>query len=346
MLIPVFLLLAGVAAADSSPQGNGVIGGVVVNASDEKPAAGVEVVLRVRVEDEFLPWEKTTADAQGKFMFRKLPVGDQYDYLPGANLGGIHYPGPHVRLSRQRPVAGIRLAVRDTVTYPNPLRARRHEILIRPESGAVKVTETIVVENPDSRCYVGQARDDKTEPVTLQLSIPADFLRVTFDQEFFGRRFSLAGGKLVTSIPWTPGQRELKFSYVLANSHGHFRLERPLDLPCSDLRVAVESQSPEEVVCNLGGKPLREGGSVVFESADRTLPAGEVVSVEVGHLPVPFMAYARWIAAAVLAALIGGASVLAARRRRRAEACAKAHHRPRSAKRRDSNASTSRIGRL
>ena len=44
---------------------------------------------------------------------------------------------------------------------------------------------------------------------------PADFQKVTFHEEFFGRAFAMRDGKLVTSIPWEPGQRVLAFTYFL-----------------------------------------------------------------------------------------------------------------------------------
>ena len=109
----------------------------------------------------------------------------------------------------------------------------------------LRVTESMLIDNPGTACYVGQAAGEDAAPVTLQLAIPANFAQVTFAGEFFGRRFSLTGGKLVTGVPWPPGQRELRFSYVLANAERHRVWQRPLDLPSSGVRVSVRTGRPD-----------------------------------------------------------------------------------------------------
>ena len=61
-----------------------------------------------------------------------------------------------------------------------------------------------MIENPASSTYVGLTPEGNEEPVTLQLGIPADFERITFNKESHGRQFSVVGGSLATGIPWTP----------------------------------------------------------------------------------------------------------------------------------------------
>lgn len=315
MFVDILLALAVAAAQTPTPTAHGVIAGVVVHAGDEKPAARAEVTLRATVEGELVPVAQTTADDQGRFFFRQLPTDPQIEYLPGANRDGIHYPGRPIRLSEKEPGAGARLIVHDAIRSPCPLVAKRHEIVIRPQPGAVQVIETILVENPTSSCYVGQAADSKSEPVTLRLSIPSDFTETTFQKEFFGRRFSLSAGKLVTSVPWTPGTRELKFTYLLANPKGQFHWQRPLDLPCSDFTLTIRSQQPDDMACDLGVKPERSAGQVTYRIQGRQLPVGQVIHVDLGRVPVRWTEYARWIALAILLAAVAGASLLLLRQR-------------------------------
>jgi len=317
MLHPAIVLVTCLLASGEAPASDGVIGGVVVNAVDQKPVAGADVVLRLAVEDHVVPLAQTTTGKDGKFLFRGLRVGSEYEYQPGANRAGVHYPGPHLRLSPRRPVEAVRLEVRDAITHPSPLRVKRHDVLLRPEPGMVTVTETMLVENPTEGCYVGRPIQGQAEPITLALSIPSDFDRVTFAQEFFGRRFSVQGKKVVTSIPWTPGERELKFTYTLANPRGQFRWERPLDLPTSEFRVIVETDQPQDVLWNLADEPLRQAGRVVFACDERALPAGQVVRIEIGRLPVSAMAYARWMALAILVASVTVTALVLRRRRNR-----------------------------
>jgi len=316
------MILAGLLAAccvvtGDAPAREGVIAGNVVNSSaGRSPAGPTEVVLRLHIDGQLLPYRQTTADAQGRFRFEDLPVGEQYQYAPGANWDGIHHPGPRLRLTPQRPRAEVELAVYDALTQPSPLVIQRQEVVICGEPGVLRVTETMLVDNPTARCYVGQAIEEGGEPVTLRLAVPADFERVTFHEEFYGRRFAVADGRLVTGIPWPPGQRELRFTYVLRNSQRSRSWERPLDLPCSHLRVCTQNTSPQEVFCNLPQAAAGGNREVVFQSGDQPLPAGHVIRVTLGHLPVPVMAYARWLALPLLGGLIAGAGWAMRRRKR------------------------------
>ena len=156
-MIPHALLLVSLAVAGLLPQANGRIRGNVVNTSQAQPSpCQATVLLRVLLEGRFVPFRETASDAEGRFQFDSLPVGNRYRYLVGANRHGVHYPGPRVQLTEDRPNATVRLSVCDAVTHPNPLVIRKLEITICPQPGTLKVTESMLVENPSSTCYVGQ----------------------------------------------------------------------------------------------------------------------------------------------------------------------------------------------
>lgn len=317
-MILQFILAASISLSNQLPPAVGSISGVVVNASQGgSPVSGAGVVLRVKLEGQFVTAAEGTADEQGRFEFSDIPADLEYIYLPGANLAGVHYPGPRIRLSAQRPHARLKLPVHDPVSQPNPLIVRRHEITLQPKTDALRVTETLLIDNPTSRTYVGQPAQEGSRAATLQLSIPSDFRRTTFHKEFYGRQFVLIEGRLVTDVPWTPGRRKLAFTYVLPNSDHHRVWQRPLDLPCDEMRIIVHTQDPNEVTCNLPRTSTTETGTVTFESSGEALPAGHVIRLEIGRLPVSLSAYGRWLALAVLVVLIGLATLIGCRRTKR-----------------------------
>jgi hypothetical protein len=316
VVVAKLLVATWCAAAGPSAVNQGVVTGTVVNASrGNSPVADAEVVLRVRLGEQFVPFHETKTDASGRFRFNHLPVGKEYSFLPGANRDGVHYPGPRLEVLAQQPWVSVELVVYDSVAEPSPLVIRRQEIALRPEPGALRVTESILVENPTSQTYVGRARHEGWEPVTLGLAIPSDFERTTFNEEFFGRRFSIFDGRLVTGIAWPPGQRELKFAYVVPNKSAYYCWKRPIDLPCSELHVRIENAKPSEVTCGLHRGDDAANGILTFDSAGSSLPAGHLVTVQFGRLPVPFMARARWFALLALLVLVTGTSLIFVRRR-------------------------------
>ena len=148
--------MCGVLAAPSTEQGT--ISGVVVNGSAQgEVVPGATVVLRAQNQGVLLPVMETTADEAGRFKFENLPVNGQLIFLPGANHQGIHYPGKRLRLNFAQPGAEDKITVYETVAEPCPLIAKRHEIDLRPEGGALRVTEMIVISNPTLRSYVGKS---------------------------------------------------------------------------------------------------------------------------------------------------------------------------------------------
>ena len=314
MIAKSLLLIYCLLTASPSARDGSITGTVVNTSSGKMPASRAEVVLRVRVHGEELICDQTITDDQGRFVFHKLPLGEEYNYMPAANHDGVHYPGPRLKLSPEQPQAKVELSVCDSVSAPSPLVIRRQEIFIRSAPGALMVTESISIDNPSNRCYLGLSLQDGGDPITLQLSIPSNFQRVTFQKEFFGRRFLLFNGKLVTSIPWPPGRREVKFTYTLPIEHGFYRWQRPLDLPCEHIRVSVQAVNHEDIDCNLPALPSESTGEVLFESSGETLPVGQVIQVEMGRLPMPPMTYARWLALAVLLVLLLGGAILSLKR--------------------------------
>ena len=317
MKITFILFCAALLAAPTASVA-GTIQGTVFNSSSGTPVpCQVAVVVQVQVKGEFVPFRELISDKRGRFRFEPLPVDDGVVYRVGATRHGVYYPGPHLRLTDLQPIVRVELSVCDAVASPSPLVLKKMDVTIRPETGLLKVTESLLLVNPSHTCYVGAAVHDGADPVTLELSIPPDFERTTFDQEFFGRRFAVVNHKVVTSVPWPPGERELRYTYVLRNTQEVSQWKRPLDLPCADVTVRVEGKSPDEVRCESLRPTTADAKTVVFASAGQTLAAGEVLQVELGRLPLPWMAYGKWAAVAVMAALIAGAGWLHFRRGKR-----------------------------
>ena len=305
ILVLICLIPAGGPGIDGD-----MIHGVVVNGSRaDAPVAGAEVFLQVWQDGDFMPLATTMADKNGRYSFESLPADVERLYLPGATRDGVFYPGPRLVLGPSRPHADARLVVHEAITEPNPLVALRHDIVVRPEPNLLNITESILVSNPSAFCYVGPPREnDRT--VTLRLSVPSNFEKVTFHKEFFGRRFVLANGSLVTNIPWPPGERELAFTYILPVTQERQLWERPLDLPSSHVSVRVVGADAKDAACNLGSAMIPGDGWFSFQSIGE-VAAGHVIRLEIGELQVPFMLYARWLALAILCGLITVAGMAA-----------------------------------
>jgi hypothetical protein len=300
------LLILSCLAPSQLPEGFGVIAGVAVNGTHgQTPLANAAVVLRANQDGAFVPVAETTTDADGRFTFTGLSIAEGLIYLPGVNRDEVHYPGPRVRFTRDRPAARVRIIAYDAAESPSPLVCRRHDIDVRTGEGYVEITETLLIANPGLTAYVGEKPDDRP-PVTLRLSLPQRLDKVTFEKEFDGRNFLLHNSDLITDLPWPPGEREVRFRYRLPAERRDILVKRTLDLPTEHFTLRVWSDDPNHVVCNLPIAPEQADGTRLFEHSGALLPAGHDIELRLGALPIPVETYARWGAAGLLGLLIMG----------------------------------------
>jgi len=298
----------------------GSVTGVVVNGSkNNQIVPKATVVLRVQNQGVLAPVMEVEADEQGRFKFENLPLNEQLTFLPGANHDGIHYPGKRHRLSVRQKTVEDQITIYETSKEPCPLVATRHEIELKPEDGALRVSERLLVRNPTPVTYIGKTATPETPAVTLHLSIPGNFDKVTFDKEFFGRTFQVAGQGIETQVPWTPGEREIRFTYRLPMLGDHWQLQRPLDLPCESVQVRVPRDSQAEIACNLPLRWTPDTDSLKYEQTGSASPAGFTVEIKRGVPPVPWNNYARYGAAGVLAVLLSLIGIVVWWRKRAAE---------------------------
>jgi hypothetical protein len=266
--------------------------------------------LRIDHHGSLVTVAETTTDDRGRFRFDDISTGDDSVCLPGANYKGIHYPGMRVRLDNPKSIADQTIVVYEPITQPSPLVATRHDLQLRADKEVLVVSESIIIANRTAHSYIGTEAED---PVTLGLAVPAEFEKVTFDKEFFGRQFRVNNGRLETGIPWPPGVRELRFTYRLPMNGGKWRFQRPLDLPCELVRVSVGRNEIPMIKCNLPAASETNVDAVAFE-AKGTLPAGHPVKVELENMPMTWGVLARWTALGVLVSLVLTAACLAFRK--------------------------------
>lgn len=303
MFTPLFVILLAALVGDQPATPTGTILGTVVNgSSNDQPLADATVVLRASQNGQLEPVAKTITDHDGRFSFEDVPIDPSVTFLPGAERGGVHYPGQRFQLGYARPDAVVRLRVFDAIKSPSPLRSLRHNISLMIEDQILVVTETILIANRSTATYVGEPVGTDS-PVTLGLTIPPNFDRVTFGNEFFGRRFRVADHRPITDIAWPPGERELSFTYriPLEKSEGFFR--RTLDIPTDEFSLTVQGEGAKKLNCNLPPDQKLDG-KARFANSNQPLPAGHAIELQIGDLPLPWAQYSRWAALTLLGLLI------------------------------------------
>jgi hypothetical protein len=313
MIVPLILALLSPLPADGPTAPPGRIEGVVVNGSrGNEPISGIEVVLRAGRDGPLEAVARTQTDFYGRFVFQDLPLEPPIEYLPGADRDGVLYPGARVRLDAEQHFAHVSIVTFEAVEQPSPLVCRRHQIEVEAQQDLLAIREMLLIANPSRETYVGKA-DGEERPVTVRLSVPPNFDRITFGEEFYGRRFRIVDHQPITEIPWPPGERELTFSYrIPLNKTGGVFL-RQLDMRSADVTIRLRGASADHVSCNLDLKQ-ENVGRLIFMSHGKELPPGHVVELRIGTPPFPWAQYTRWGSLIALAALASVTAIVLRRR--------------------------------
>lgn len=292
----------------------GRIFGRVVNGSrNNEPLAGAEVVLRAGRGNSLQVIAKTTTDDQGQYEFVDLSLDSNQVFLPGVNWREIHYPGARTRLTAQQRSVATQLTAYESSAAPSPLIARRHELSLRVDDGRLEVTERLHIENPALVTYVGETRDDHPT-VTLRLTLPAGFEKVTFEKEALAQHFVVRENVLFTDLPWTPGSREITFQYRLPIDRRSQRFARSLDLPTDEIQIRVAGHEASEIAAPGFARRELAADEVELTRAGEQLPAGFEASLSIGKLPVSWERYAPWLTLGALVVAIAITGAISLRR--------------------------------
>ena len=294
----------------------GSIRGTVVNTSTAKPspARALSSYRSARKASSSLTSRKSAAPT-GHMSFVRCPWAPSACIWSGLVGTALLTRGSRIQLSESRPSALVELSVCDAVTKPNPLILRRFEITIRPQPGLLRVTESLAIDNPSSplRGRTADSRRGAQHAATGHSvgfradHIPEGILRPPLrGRRRQGRHWRpLAAGPTGTRLHLCPAKHAALLALGTAARSA---------LPaCDRARGGVEIQSGP---VQPAGKSPDDNGMFVFESNGQTLPAGQRLHVELGHLPLAWMSYLRWAVVAAALGLSGGHGGRAGARRK------------------------------
>lgn len=283
LLLPLLALAAGMlllpedTAAQSTVQGRVVRGGAGV------PNAAVEL-HRVATDTSGI-LRTGTADGDGRFSFT-LPSVDTAGFtvfFATAMVDGVRYFGPALHPGE----AGTSyvVTVYDTTSARpavDSLRVgRRDVIVVAGQRGGWEVAEVVRVENPTGRTVVGAGGSP-----AFTMTVPAG--ATDFQTEEPGvsesadaeqpRDLVLMGGRVLATVPLTPGGRDFFFRYRLPAKTGTLAL--PLSQRTDTLAVYVRQPAPDVSVDGLpAGEPFEAEGERFVRYTGTGLAPGATVSL-------------------------------------------------------------------
>ncbi|HEU4885079.1 MAG TPA: hypothetical protein VFT45_22655 [Longimicrobium sp.] len=314
------LLAAALAAAlsfSSAAHAQSALNGRVVKGGAPVPGAPVELHRVARDTSGLIA--RTVSGADGRFTF-SVPPADTGGFnvvFATAMVEGVRYFG--AALHPGDPGVGYEVVAYDTTSAKEAIDSlrvsRRDVILVSGQRGGWEIAEVVRVENPLARTVVGEGG----KPV-FGLPIPpgatdfqTDDPTMSESAEERPRDLLLMGGRVVATVPLTPGGRDFFFRYRLPPGTGTLAL--PLSGRTDTLALYVRQPAPGVSVQGLPkGEPFEAEGEQFIRYTGTALAGDAKVSVRWrgnGGAPVD-----PRLAAGVLTALVLAAGAWFALRRR------------------------------
>ncbi|MBN1642651.1 MAG: carboxypeptidase regulatory-like domain-containing protein [Anaerolineae bacterium] len=268
-------LLCATLAPPAWADGAGAISGAVRNGTSGGGApAGLGVTLRVFRGMEEQPPRTAVTDAEGRFRFEGLDVGDDWIYLAWVTYADVVYASGPLSLAAEEPVQQIVLSVYETTTDARIARVGRAHVFVTAAADGLAVTELYVFENATDRTYVGVDELDGRR-WTARFELPAASRDLVLDDGALGARFLSIEGGFVDTEPHWPGSTQVLYSYVVDCPAGVCDLSRTIAHPIADMNVLVSEVGAEIESELLAFQGTREaqGGSYLNYAAHE-LPAG------------------------------------------------------------------------
>lgn len=313
----VAALAAALSFSSAAPAQTTLAGRVV---KDGAGVAGAPVELHRVARDTSGLIARTQSGPDGRFTFA-VPPADTAGFnvvFATAMVEGVRYFGP--ALHPGDPGTGYQVVAFDTTSARSAIDSlrvsRRDVILVAGQRGGWEVAEVVRVENPLTRTVVGEggkpvfglpippgATDFQTDDPTMSESGGADR----------PRDLLLMGGRVVATVPLTPGGRDFFFRYRMPAGTGTLAL--PLSGRTDTLALYVRQPAPGVSVQGLPkGEPFTAEGEQFLRYTGTALPADAKVSVRWrGHGGAPVDPR---LAAGVVTALVLAVGAWFALRRR------------------------------
>ena len=283
LMLSLLALVAGMLSFSPPAAAQGTVTGRVVRAGAGVPNAAVEL-HRVATDTSGI-LATGTADGEGRFTFT-LPPADSAGFtvfFATAMVDGVRYFGPALHPGE----AGTSyvVAVYDTTSAKPAMDAlrvgRRDVIVVAGQRGGWEVAEVVRVENPTGKTVVGAGGS----PV-FGMAVPAG--ATDFQTEEPGvsesagvekpRDLVLMGGRVLATVPLTPGGRDFFFRYRLLANTGTLAL--PLSQRTDTLAVYVRQPAPDVRVDGLpAGEPFEAEGEQFLRYTGTALQPGAIVSL-------------------------------------------------------------------
>jgi hypothetical protein len=272
-------------AAAAGPQGTLAVR--AVQGTKGAPAVGVAEIELVLYHRDQPVWQmKSALDEHGVVVIDKIPIVMNVRPVVRIKYAGVLYQDVGPPMDAQHPTASVDVTVYET-TDDSPAWhvSMRHVVATRADA-AYNVAETVVVENPADKTWLGAPPDAQARRATVVLTLPENAADVHLEAGFHGWCCTaVASRDLLIQMPLMPGKATYRFSYRVPVAAGNVSLCVGAPAPIDHAMFMVpDDASAAEPVLTTAGASQAVGPARVRVFNATAVPAGENAGIRLSGL--------------------------------------------------------------
>lgn len=206
-------------ALDSGPRGTLAIRGI--QGTKGAPPIGVcDVEINLLHRGQLVKRLNVRTDEQGQAVVADLPVGVAVRPLVRIKYDNVLYQDSADQLDPSRPATKLDIYCYKTTDAPTPWKIVSRQIALAPEGGSVTAVDTVTVENPTDKTWIGgppgpeYPADSKDRRTVAVFTLPEGASDVTLGSGFHGWCCTaFAARTLTVQMPLMPGRAAYKLKY-------------------------------------------------------------------------------------------------------------------------------------
>ena len=316
----VHVLNAVVAERGGGPSDVGAITGVLVDAGKEDMSAvpGAKLKIMAYAGDAEVEVASPTSDEQGKFRAERLAIRRVAAFRAAVTYQGVEYTSRWAILQAEQPAADLVLRVYPSSDDTSAISISHHHMMLDVEDEYLPVTEVIIAVNTGKKTAVSR---DATSG-TFKLLLPEGAKDIRFVNGFDEKTSVAAGGKVVFTGPFKPGQKRFTVQYSIPFSEETLVISRRLNYDAAAMDfIFPDSDSLDTLVSSKDYSTQRRMamGRRAYQMLSATdRKAGDTLNVEITGLPVRPANPFKWPALVIAGIIVAGVAVSLCIRSRKA----------------------------
>jgi hypothetical protein len=211
-------------ALNAGPQGTLAIR--AIQGTKGAPEVGVAEIAVILFHRNQPVWQMTSSlDDHGVAVINTIPVVMAVRPVVRVKYGGVLYQDSAPEMDPDHREASVNVTVYQT-TDEAPVWhvAMRHLVATRADN-MINVSETVVVENPSDKTWLGAPPDARDRRATVVLALPENTTDVQLETGFFGwSDTAFAARNLIVQMPLMPGKTTYRYSYRVPVTGGTVRI--------------------------------------------------------------------------------------------------------------------------